>query len=185
MGFYRTPGGGTQDLTAIALAGRGLKAESFPIMAMSGTLAALTGGTVYYMALEQAVRAGETYTGVVVWITAAGVALTGSKVALARPNGGDADRVAVSADQGVSWETTGPKLAPFTSAYVATATEMMYAACWVTGGTIPGMARNGANAIMSAQVGANPRPFGQLAGQVDIPATATLTAGTGLYIALY
>lgn len=150
------------------VAGEGLIAEAFDrALAPAGVI--MIGGTVYLERVH--LHAGDVVTNLHVAVTAAGVAVSLSKVGLYSKAGA---RLALSADLGVAWQSTGLKTHPLIAAYKVDASDDYYvAAVAAAGTTLPTLLAGSAAPLAGAAVGAGLRPFAAMTGQADLPATAT------------
>lgn len=155
------------------LAARGLLAETASPSANIGGIA-VTDGVVHFVGV--ALFTGMRITGACIFINAAGVALTLSKVGLYDSFG---NRLGISADQGTAWQSTGSQTIPFTSAVTISTNGLYYGAFISKGGTPAGPFRTGQSMVAFGAVNSGLLPFGIQTGQTDLPATATISAGTG------
>lgn len=154
-----------------SLTARGLKTETATPNSSIGGLG-IVDGTVYYIGVG--LFAGTSIAGAAIEVTAAGVALTLSKVGLYDSS---LNRLAISADQGAAWQATGPFSASFTGAVVIPSTGLYYAAVISKGGTTPTVFRTGQAMNLIGPIGAGLAPFGRQTGQTDLPATGALSVG--------
>lgn len=93
--------------------------------------------------------AGEKINGAWFRVSAAGTN-TGGFVGLYSYSAGVLTQVAVSADTGVAWNTTGMKKTPFTSVYTVPADGVYYVMFLVVGGAAPTMFQGTSGAFASA-----------------------------------
>lgn len=146
----------------------GIFAETFDRI-QSASSTALTDGSVYYTRLG--LTRGDVVAALRCDVGAAGVATSIAKLALVDKN---FNLIRASADQSTAFNSTGEKICPMSSPYTVTDDDMFYAAYFAkTATTMPGVCRNFAFAGRGASCAV-------LAGQTDIPATATPTLGGGL-----
>jgi hypothetical protein len=161
-----------------SLTAQGLIAETFPRSMNTAATALMIGGTVYLTAIP--LFAGNVVTKIILGISNAGVAMTLSKVGLYDKAGA---RLAVSADQGASWETALRKEISLSAPYTVTVSDAFYVALVAAGGTLPRIL--GGAAVSTAAAldliggsigGTGVRPYAVMTGQTDLPATVTLAA---------
>jgi hypothetical protein len=155
----------------------GLKGQNFD---RQNTVATniMVDGTAYYALLP--FRAGDVVTNLHVAVNTAGATLDLSKMGLYDTSG---NRLAVTADLGTAFESTGAGARALTSAYTVTTTGGLYIAVIVStnGGTMPTLIR-GPNVATgtTAAIGSGARPFGTETGQTDLDATATIGTTSAL-----
>jgi hypothetical protein len=152
----------------------GLIAQTFARSAMTGGTI-LVGGTAYFSSMPLA--AGDVVSSIVICVTTAGVAMTLSKVGLYDTAG---NRLAVSADQGTAWETSGYKAAAMTTPYTVPTTGVYYTAVIAAGGTnaIVGRTAMVIPAVSGMALSPGAVLFGSETGQTDLDPTATITASS-------
>lgn len=152
-----------------ALRGQGLIAESFNRQGGGSSGVTVSGQAAFH---GVGLLAGDVITKAVVIIGAAGSGVTLSKVGLYDSAG---NRLAVSADQGVSWETIGKKEISFISPYTIPVSGWYYLAFIVTATTTqPSMLRN-ATILYNQAIGTGSVPYGSMSGQTDLPVSATIS----------
>lgn len=159
----------------MALAGLGLVSQTFDRFAASGGTADIDGQVDF---TSIGLIAGDIVTNITIAIVVAGVGTTLSKVGLYDSAG---NRLALSADQGSVWNTIGLYTIPMITPYQVTASGLYYIAMVAkTGATMPGKARSGMvfPATTGLAIGASAKICGLMAGQTDLPASATIVAGT-------
>ena len=172
-----------QSLTEIKLESQGFLSWNFPIGdAVGGTVQA----SPVVGAFAIPVRVGMRILNVHSWVTtvAAGGATTACKVAVLNAAGG---QLAISADLGGDWESTGLKTNALITPYDVTANGELYVALWhVNATTAVTFARSsnadGLNSVaLSGKMLSNTRQV----GQATFPATATLvTYNTQTFVAV-
>jgi hypothetical protein len=138
-----------------------------------GSSSALVSGTAYFSLF--AAMPGKTLTGLAFDVITAGSGQTLVRAAVCDATTGAI--VAQSADEKVTFQGTGIKVATLTSSVSVTVPTAYYAVLIGVGGTQPFLSRG--NASTDAQrYGSNAYSFGRLTGQTDIPTTGP-NAGSG------
>lgn len=152
---------------------RGFFAETVDGRWCIGSASAMTGGLASYTAIG--LYAGEKISSLTVYVALAGTGLTLSKVGLYSSSGA---QLAVSADQGASWQTVGAKTIALTAPYTVKTNGVYYLAALATGTTIPSLIRGsgGTSILAFALAGFLSAYYGQT-GLADLPAQATFTTG--------
>src|SRR5262249_11343674 len=143
----------------------------------------LVSGTVYVTAIY--LRAGVQLTGLVVYVNPGGTTLTLTRVGIYQGQASSASLLAQSADQPTSFQTAAQQIIPSTAAYPPSVDGVYYAAV-IQVGTPPGTLLGGLPGAIMPQV-TGKLAFGMLlAGQTDLPATATFAASAkGVGFAAY
>jgi hypothetical protein len=148
---------------------QGLKGQNIDRQA-AGTGTILVDGTAYFQMVT--LRKGSVVTNLHCCVTTAGTGTSLSKVGLYDSLG---NRLAISADQGTAWNTAGMQSIAVTSPYTVLADGGYYLAVVAkTATTMPTMARGASSASQAAAISGFMAPFGTLAAQTDLPATATI-----------
>ena len=148
----------------VRLAAEGLIAETFDRRTAQGN-SQMADGAVYYLGLP--LMAGQVVTSIAIVVGTAGTGLTLSKVGL---YDSAMNRVALSAEQGSSWQSTGVKVVALTSPYTVVASGLFYAAVIAKGTTVPSLLRSLLTTDLAgtALPGAL-SPHGAQTGQTDLP----------------
>ncbi len=156
---------------AVMRQARGVLGETFNVAACVGSLA-MVSGVVYYNALP--LLAGQTITNLTLFVQAAGVSLTLSKLGLYDAS---LNRLALSADQGTAWQSVGNKTAPMITPYIVPASGLYYAAAFATGAsTMPSVTRGSSGSIADGgALGSGAKMFGSQTAQTDLPTTGVMT----------
>lgn len=157
------------------MSGVGLIAETVP-RAHVITQQIMIDGTVYFGAIG--LSAGDVVTRLSINVTTGATVASLSKVGLYASDG---TRLAVSADQGASWESAGLKTITLTAAYSVVRSDLYYVAAVSKAAVLPTISRGASNANLSASVNSGMLPWGQQTGQTDLPSPATIASG-GVYI---
>lgn len=155
---------------------QGIRGQPFPLGLCTQNLT-MVGGTVYMVSVG--LLAGDVVTNILVPVNSAGTGLTLSKVGIYNSSG---TRVAISADQGTSWQSGGAKVVPLTATYTATQSDLYYLAVVATGTTPPGLLsgiNNSALGALSYSPGTKSGWGSGGTGQTDLPATASFSATVG------
>lgn len=162
----------------LLIRGYGLIAETTPRNNTISVASAAVSGTVYYTAI--ALLAGDLVTNLSISVGVAASGLTLSKVGLYSSAGA---LLASSADQGVSWQTTGIKTIALAAPFPVLVSGIYYVALIAVGTTPPSIARGGGGGagtpFLIAPIGAGVWPYVAQLAQGDLPATATFAANTG------
>lgn len=154
---------------SVKLVAEGLVSENFA-RSLASTGSVMTDGTVYYLAVE--LKAGDLVTNCHVIVSSAGATVTLSKLGLYDKS---LARLALSADQGTAWESTGLKTAAMGTPYRVLVDDLYYvAAISKATGTLPTLLRNTAQALGSPVVGSGVRDYGNQTGQTDLPSPGTI-----------
>lgn len=174
-------GRSTDDLL---LSAQAILAETHSRQTSTMASTALVSGTAYFSAIVM--RAGTVVTNITVSVSVAGAAVTLSKVGLFTTAGA---QLAVSADQGTSWQTTGNKTIAMATPYVVPTSGVYYvAAIAVFTSTAPALIRGstGAGSILAGTaIGSGILPFGVQLVQADMPSPATIILGTNVALAVW
>lgn len=136
----------------------------------------LTSGTARYNNIG--LRAGDLVTSMVVCVAVVGAGLTLSKVGLYSKTGA---QLAVSADQGTSWENLGYRVAPMVTPYRVSVSDVYFAAILGVGGTQPQMPRGVSNTPTVAAQGSFPASAYDQSGLTDLPSPAVYAAGSAVF----
>ncbi len=155
----------------LSLVARGLQAETASPNSSIGGLAIID-GTAYYIGVP--LLAGTTITGAAIVVTTVGAVLTLSKVGL---YDSAMNRIAISADQGTAWQSTGVQAVSFISSALISASGLYYAAVIAKGGATPALFRTGQSMNLVGAVNAGQAPFGRQTGQTDLPNPGVLSVG--------
>ncbi len=146
-----------------------------------GSGSAMTSGTQYYMLVP--LFAGQTYTGIGLDMTGAGVAVTLLKCGLVTPVTGGllASSASVHGSVAISWIDV-----PFSTPYTPTVDTAVYAVAIAVAGTGPSMIRS-QNAFTGAVRGAFASVSGTRTGLSDISSLVPSSANgsPNFYMALY
>lgn len=167
----------TQDPIAHWRADRGLVAETFPRNLATNSAVQIS-GTVYYMQIF--LLKGQVITSSHITVGTAGVAVTFAKAGLYDSAGAI---LASSTDQTSAWATVGTHSQAFSSPYTVPTTGFYYVATMAIAGTTMPVIRANANAA-AARIGISGAApsgglfFGSLVGQVDLPSSGAIAAGT-------
>lgn len=153
---------------------RGFIAETIDVRWAASS--AVTGsGVANYTAL--CLLAGEKISNLTFMLTSTpAVGVTLSKVGLYSKTG---VLLAISADQGTSWQTIGVKTVSLLSPYIVSVTDVYYVAwlCVVTT-TAPALLRgSGGNVTVSFALGSNLAAYYGQSGLADLPNQATFATG--------
>lgn len=141
----------------------------------ASAVAIMTDGTVYYVAIGLARSAlRRSVRTVSLAITSAGVGMTLSKVGLFDAGG---NLLAQSVDQSTAWESTGIKTISFAAPFVPKLGTYYIGIIAKASGTLPGVARGSAIAILSTALPSGLVPFATQAGQADLPTQAVFAPG--------
>ena len=167
-----------QSRAGIMLSGQGLISQNYDRLAAlgSGGFVAV-GGTIYGVAIP--LLAGDVVSNLSVMVTTAGSGVTASLLGLYDTAG---TRLAVSADQGTAWQSTGLKTVAMTTPYAVPATGLYYGAIIATASTtVPAFHRAATNAsiAINVAVGSGINPIVFMTGQTELVASATFSAGVG------
>ena len=157
--------------------GQGLIAETIPRNLANNSTTVATSTAAIYIAVP--LLAGDLISNLSVIIGQAGVAVTASKLGLYDSAG---NLLAITADQGVAWESTGLKTAPVLVPFTVLTSGMYYVAEFHVAGTSPGFVRgvswtSAAAALFLVPVGGGLRPAGVQTGLADLPAVANVAGG--------
>lgn len=166
----------------VRLAGLGIIAETFPQVVIAGSTIMID-GTVYWMAIP--LQAGQVVTGAVIAISTGGAGVSLSKLGL---YDSAINRLALTADQGAAWNSSGLKQAAFTAPYTVPVTGIYYFAMVAkTATTMPTPWRGVASGTGAAGLTGKPAPYGTQQTQTDLPNPGTLgaTSAIGYWGALY
>ncbi|MES2211322.1 MAG: hypothetical protein V4515_14260 [Chloroflexota bacterium] len=166
-------------LQTARLLGLGILSETFDrVCFSSATVLVGTGvtGTVYYTTIP--LLAGMLVTNLAIGVGAAAVLPVVSKVGLYDAAG---NRLALSADQGVSWATAGLKTIGMIAPYRVLTTGLYYAAILSIATTTPATIMRGSTGNFGATswmtgIGAGQIPFGTQTGQADLPNPGVIAA---------
>ncbi len=154
---------------------QGLITETFPRQTGVANTASTT-GTIYGAGVY--LFAGEVVTNLSIIITTAANTSTFAKVCLYDTAG---NRLAISADQGLGWDTGGLKTVALTAPYLVPVTGWYYAAYLSVATTGPSTCgSNGTAAALLAMcvpVGAGFIPWFTVAAQTDLVNPVTIAAG--------
>lgn len=161
-----------------ALVAQGLIAQTYDRSGGAPSLALLVDGTAYFTAIP--LFSGSTVTNISVPVSVAAVGMTLSKVGLYDSAG---NRLAVSADQGAAWESTGMKTIAVVTPYAVPTSGLYYAALVAKATvTLPTVLRSssGIGTLVTGMtaIGAGKLPVGTLTAQTDLAATAAITLGS-------
>lgn len=163
---------------------QGILAETHSRITSTMASSAIVSGTAYFHGIV--LRAGTVVTNITVSVSVAGVAVTLSKVGLFASDG---TQLAVSADQGTSWHTTGNKTIAMGTPYTVLTTGFYYvAAIAVFTSTAPALIRGstGAGSILAGTaIGSGVLPFGVQLAQADMPSPATIILGTNVALGIW
>jgi len=157
---------------------QGYLAETFPRALAPSPAGLPVSGTIYWSAIP--LRAGDVVGILGTIISLAGAGVSVSKLGLFHPTTGAL--LAVTADQGTSWQSTGIKDIAVVTPYTVPTTDFYYAAFLVVASTSPGVARSGiatANALLAAGINGGRSPFFSQTGQTVFSDPATFGPGTG------
>jgi hypothetical protein len=172
-------GAGAPNRELILANGQGLMGQNFDRQVGQGGVIAID-GTVYFMLVP--LRAGDVVSSISVHVTTIGVTPTVSKVGLYSKLG---NLVASSAELGAVWTTAaGTKTSVFTTPFTVPADDVYYAAVVCKAATLPTLLR-GSNSTAFSAVGNGAVPIGVQTGQTDLPASATITFGSGAPFAFW
>lgn len=168
----------TAPRSQLALTAQGMIAETFqPHPGLANRSA--TDGTIFFVLLG--LRAGDVIANVHLVVGAAGTGAgsTLAKVGLYNTSG---TRLAVSADLGNAWESTGMKTHALSAAYTVTADGGYYVAAIAKNSTTVPSFRGGSSGAINdlAAVGSGSIAAGTQAGQTDLPASATIGAANAV-----
>lgn len=167
MTSYRIPPG--KDLARLLAEGQGLKGENFPRHLASGGQLSVS-QTAYFQLMP--FRAGDLVTNIhVMIITTGSSSTTKCKVALFNTAG---TQLAVSADLGTSWETTGLKTHALGTPYSVPTDGVIYVAIHHVASTAATILRATAVAGVHTAVGSGAFILGAQTGQADMPSPATI-----------
>jgi hypothetical protein len=166
--YVNYPKKSRDDILATA---QGLISQNFDRQAGGGSGSIMVDGTAYFLSVG--LRANDVVSNVSIIVSTAGATLTLSKVGLYNKAG---TRLAVSADQGAGWETTGLKTVALASSYTVPADDGYYLAIVSKGTTLPTLLRGAANANGATALGTGMRAYAMQTGQTDLPASATFAA---------
>jgi hypothetical protein len=157
---------------------RGVIAEPYPLNAASSATV-LVDGTVYFGL--QGLKKGDVVLSMSVVVTAAGAALTLSKLGLYSVAGA---LLASTAELGTYWQTAGMRTSNLTAPFIPSSDMAVYGAVVCKGSTLPTMMRlNATNQASTPIASGLPRVHGSQAGQTDLPSSATIgAAGIAFYI---
>lgn len=168
----RGASGGASARSDIWLAGLGLLSESNDRSACQNA-SGLTTQAVFYMAVP--LRAGDLISNGHLIVIGAGSGLTLSKMGLYSTAG---VRLALSADQGVAWQSGGMKTAAMLSAFRIVTSGIYYVAVLAVGTGMPTLARAIANSTILQGAVAGGVPLGaEQAGQADLPDPGVIAGG--------
>jgi hypothetical protein len=159
--------------------GQGLISQNYD-RSIAGGGASSTDGTVFFMALG--LRAADVVTKLSIAISSAGGGITTSKVGLYKKDG---TRLALSADQGTAWQSSGVKTISMITPYTVPADDLYYGAIIVKFSVasptfLMAMQASTAGSVGEA-VGSGARAYGIQAGQTDLPSPATIAVGSKAY----
>lgn len=166
---FNSPLRPTEELAAAA---QGLIAQNMDRQSV-GNGQVLVDGTVYLMLVG--LREGQIVTGASIVVSSSGSSVTLSKLGLYSTAG---TRLAVTADQGTAWQSTGTKSPSFTSTYTVTSSGGYYVAVVAKASTtLPTLIRGTGDATQATVVGSGSLPFASVASQTDLPSSLTVAAG--------
>lgn len=151
----------------------GLITQNFDRSASANSTALVSGTIIFGLV---GLFAGDVVTNVVIGVDGAGSGLTLSKCALYSKTG---TRLAVSADQGTAWQSTGIMVTPMGTPFPVVTTDVYYAAVLAIG-TPPSLSRSANSVSSGTQIGTGLRSVAALGAQSDMPASATVVNGGGL-----
>jgi len=169
------------DQYQIQLTSRGFIGESYPYGGQTNATI-LGAGNAYFVGVG--LRAGQTISNLYLIVNTAAAALTVSLVGLYDKTG---TRLAVSADQGASWQTTGLKTIPIGPVTIPT-TDVYFIGIFAAGGTLPVVTRGSAStaAIPQFSIGGKPAWGYVQTGQATLPSPATFAdSGTATVVPFY
>lgn len=159
----------------LALTAQGLTAATWERLAENSGATILVDGRVEFICVG--LRAGDVVTNLLIAIDVAGVTMTLSKVGLYDKTG---TRLAVSADQGAGWASTGLKTIAVATPYTVPIDDGYYVAIVGKATTLPRPASAAFDSKALLAVGSGMAPLGIQTGQTDLPSSATITfSGTG------
>jgi hypothetical protein len=158
---------------AIGPADHGLLAWSFdPIFVSSG--AALTSGATRVTLLHLPRPA--TVTNIHAVVSGAGSGLTAGQ-SFAALYGVNNTLLGITADQSVAWTSTGEKVMPLTTPYVASSAGLMKVVLWSVGSSPPSFVRELGNAL-TANFGMSAPPYRAATADTGLTTTAPDPLGT-------
>lgn len=160
---------------AVLTQAEGLKGQNFSRQSVAQQ-SIMIDGTAYFMGV--ALYPSDIITKILIVVSTAGSAVTLSKVGLYDKLG---NRLAISADQGTAWQSTGLKEVSLTSPYTVLTQDAYYIAVVSKASTtLPTLPRNGVVGQLAAAATGGIQPFGTLAGQTDLPTTAAIGTASAL-----
>jgi len=152
----------------VGLVAEGLITETYPRELINGSTIMID-GTAYFMKVT--LLAGEVVANLAVVVATLGATVTLSKVGLYSKAG---SRLAVSADQGTAWQTTGIKNPAMISPYTVPTDDGYYVAVISKASTLPFVASATKLAAASGAIGSGMGAYGVQTGQTDLPTNATI-----------
>lgn len=155
------------DRYQVGLIARGVVAETQPILVQSSS-SILIAGTAYFIGLG--LRAGDVITSISLDVAVVGTLMTVSLIGLYDKAG---NRLAVSADQGASWQTLGIRTAALGAPFTIPTTDMYYIGIFAAGTVLPTIVRGNAT-IPQHVFGAGTVSYVyRQTGQITLPSPAT------------
>jgi hypothetical protein len=155
----------------LCITAQGIISETFSRNA-NGAGSILIDGYAYFVAIG--LKAGDVVTNISVVVNTVGATVTLSKVGLYSTAG---TRLAVSADQGAAWESTGMKTIAMGTPYTVLTDGAYYVAVVCKATTLPYLIRGATQTYSYLKVGTGIYPYGIQTGQTDLPASATIGGG--------